>query len=161
MLKLKGPPAHAPAALSSSNVIASLGLAALLASQPVSAASFELDRLETDDFLLLYLDPFQTYLTPLVASTFYNSMQFQRQTFDWTPAEKPMVMQTDLGDYGNASAGASPRNGVMLYVSPPSRTLETMPSSERMYSLMNHEAIHVANADVANSRDLAWRRFFG
>jgi hypothetical protein len=161
MLKLKGPPAHAPAALSSSPVIAGLGLAALLAAQAAQPASFELDRLETDDFLLLYLDPFQTYLTPLVASTFYNSLQFQRQTFDWTPSEKPMVMMTDLGDYGNASAGASPRNGVMLYVSPPSRTLETMPSSERMYSLMNHEAIHVANADVANSRDLRWRRFFG
>src|SRR5688572_6498200 len=140
MLKHIGPPAHAPAALSSSPVIASLGLASLLAVQPVLAAPFELDRLETDDFLLLYLDPFQTYLTPLVASTFYNSLQFQRQTFDWTPSEKTMVMMTDLGDYGNASAGASPRNGVMLYVAPPSRTLETMPSSERMYSLMNHEA---------------------
>ncbi len=120
-----------------------------------------MDQLETDDFQLLYLDPFQTYLTPLVASTFYNSLQFQRKVFDWTPSEKTMVLMTDLGDYGNASAGASPHNGVMLYVAPPSRTLETMPSSERMYSLMNHEAVHVVNADVANSRDLRWRRFFG
>ena len=64
---------------------------------------------------------------------------------------------TDLADYGNASAGASPHNGVIVYVAPPSRTLETMPSSERMYSLMNHETVHVANADVANSRDQRWR----
>src|SRR5687768_5314876 len=161
MLKHIGPPAHAPAALSSSPVIAILGVAALLAAQPVLAAPFEMDQLETDDFQLLYLDPFQTYLTPLVASTFYNSLQFQRKVFDWTPSEKTMVLMTDLGDYGNASAGASPHNGVMLYVAPPSRTLETMPSSERMYSLMNHEAVHVVNADVANSRDLRWRRFFG
>ncbi len=68
MLKFTGPPAHAPAALSSSPFIASLSLAALLAAQPVLAAPFEMDQLETDDFLLLYLDPFQTYLTPLVAS---------------------------------------------------------------------------------------------
>ena len=161
MLKLTGPPAHALAALSLSSVIASLGVAALLATQPVLAAPFEMDQLETEDFQLLYLDPFQTYLTPLVASTFYNSLQFQRQIFDWTPSEKTMVLMTDFADYGNASAGASPRNGVMLYVAPPSRTLETMPSSERIYSLMNHEAVHVANADVANSRDLRWRRFFG
>jgi hypothetical protein len=161
MLKPAGPPAHAPAALSLSPVIASLGIAALLAAQPVLAAPFEMDQLETDDFQLLYLDPFQTYLTPLVAGTIYNSLQFQRQVFEWTPSEKTMVVMTDLADYGNASAGASPRNGIMLYVAPPSRTLETMPSSERMYSLMNHEAVHVVNADVANSRDMRWRRFFG
>jgi len=133
----------------------------LLGAQPVLAAPFEMDQLETDDFQLLYLDPFQTYLTPLVASTLYNSLQFQRQIFEWTPSEKTMVLMHDLADFGNASAGASPHNGVMLYVAPPSRTLETMPSNERMFSLMNHEAVHVANADVANSRDLRWRRFFG
>src|SRR5262245_52042561 len=162
MLKLSGPPAHAPAALSSSApVIATLSVAALLAAQPVLAAPFEMDELETDGLQLLYLDPFQTYLTPLVASTFHNSLQFQRRIFEWTPSERTMVLMTDLADYGNASAGASPHNGITVYVAPPSRTLETMPSSERMYSLMNHETVHVANVDVANARDQRWRRFFG
>ena len=161
MLKLPGPPAHAPAAFSSSPFIASLAVAALLAAQPVLAAPFVMDELETDELQLLYLAPFQTYLTPLVASTFHNSLEFQRRIFEWTPSEKTMVLMTDLADYGNASAGASPHNGVIVYVAPPSRTLETMPSSERMYSLMNHETVHVANADVANSRDQRWRRFFG
>ena len=161
MLKFPGPPAHAPAAFSSSPFIASLGVAALLAAQPVLAAPFVMDEIDTDDLQLLYLDPFQTYLTPLVASTFYNSLQFQRRIFEWTPSEKTMVLMTDLADYGNASAGASPHNGIIVYVAPPSRTLETMPSSERMYSLMNHETVHVANVDVANSRDRRWRRFFG
>jgi hypothetical protein len=161
MLKSTGPPAHAPAALSLAPVIAGLALAALLAAPTALAAPFEMDQLETDELQLLYLDPFQTYLTPLVASTFHNSMQFQRQIFEWTPSERTMVLMTDLADYGNASAGASPHNGMTVYVAPPSRTLETMPSSERMYSLMNHEAVHVANADVANARDLGWRRFFG
>jgi hypothetical protein len=35
-----------------------------------------------------------------------------------------------------------------------------MPSSERIFMIMNHELVHVANMDAANSRDLAWRRFF-
>ena len=112
MLKFTGPAAHAPSARSSSRFIAGLGVAALLAVQPVIAAPFEMDQLETDDLQLLYLDPFQTYLTPLVASTFYNSLQFQRRVFEWTPSEKTMVLMTDLADYGNASAGSSPRNGV-------------------------------------------------
>jgi len=161
MLKLTGPPAHAPAALSSPGIIASLWLAALLAAQPARAASFVLDELDTDDLQLLYLDPFQTYLTPLVASSFHNSLQFQKRVFEWTPSERTMVLMNDLADYGNASAGSAPRNGIIVYVAPPSRTLETMPSSERMYSLMNHETVHVANGDVANSRDRHWRKFFG
>ena len=161
MLKFRGPPARTPAALSFSKVIASLWVVAFLANAPVHAAPFVMDEIDTDDLQLLYLDPFQTYLTPLVASSFYNSLQFQRRIFEWTPSEKTMVLMTDLADYGNASAGASPHNGIIVYVAPPSRTLETMPSSERMYSLMNHETVHVANADVANSRDRRWRRFFG
>jgi hypothetical protein len=119
-----------------------------------------MDLLETDDLQLLYFDPFQTYLTPLVGRTFYNSLQFQRRIFDWTPQEKSTLVLTDLADYGNAGAGVSPRNGVSLYVAPPSHTLETLPGSERMYSTMNHEAVHLANMDVANSRDLFWRRLF-
>jgi hypothetical protein len=140
--------------------VAALLLAGFLASGPVCADSFEMDLIETDDLRLLYFDPFQTYLTPLVGRTFYNSLQFQRQVFEWTPYEKSTVVMTDLADYGNAGAGASPRNGVSLFVAPPSHTLETLPGSERMYSTMNHEAVHLANMDVANSRDLRWRRFF-
>jgi len=161
MLKLTGPPAHAPAALSLTRFIARLWLAAFLASPPVLADSFVVDQIETDDLQLLYFDPFQTYLTPLVASTFHNSLQFQRRVFEWTPYDKTMVLMTDFADYGNASAGSSPHNAISLFVAPPSRTLETMPGSERMYSLMNHEIVHVANADAANARDLGWRRFFG
>ena len=151
-----------PAALFSFRVLsAELLLAGFLASAPVHAESFQMDLLETDDFRLLYFDPFQTYLTPLVASTFYNSLQFQRRVFEWTPYEKSTLVLTDLADYGNAGASASPRNGVTLYIAPASHTLETLPGSERMYSTMNHEAVHLANMDAANTRDLRWRRLFG
>ena len=161
MLKLTGPPAGMPAALLSLQALTGLLLAGFLASDPAHADAFEMDLLETDDLRLLYFDPFQTYLTPLAASTYYNSLQFQQRIFEWTPYEKTTVLLTDFADYGNASAGATPRNGVALSIAPMSHTLETMPVIERMYSLMNHEAVHVANADVANARDLRWRRFFG
>jgi hypothetical protein len=161
MLKLAGPPAHKQAVLLSSRPFFGLLVAGFLASGPVASDPFEMDLLETDDLRLLYLDPFQTYLTPLVAQTFHNSLEFQRRVFEWTPYEKSTLLLIDLADYGNAGASASPRNGMTLYIAPPSHTLETLPGGERMYSTMNHEAVHLANMDVANSRDLRWRRLFG
>jgi len=120
-----------------------------------------MDVVETDDVRLLYFDPFQTYLVPHILRNFQNSLEFQRNTFEWTPHEKSTLILTDLSDYGNAGAGASPYNGVSIFIAPASRTLETMPSSERMFMIMNHELVHVANMDVANSKDNRWRTFFG
>ncbi len=149
-----------PAALFSAGACAGFVLGLVLSCQPAHADSFEMDSLETEDLRLLYFDPFQTYLTPLVARTFYNSLQFQKRVFDWTPYEKTTVLLTDLADYGNAGASASPRNGVTFYIAPASHTLETLPGSERIYSTMNHELVHLANMDAANERDLRWRKFF-
>ncbi len=125
------------------------------------AEPFEMDVVETDDVRLLYFDPFQTYLVPHVLRSYHNSLEFQRKVFNWEPREKATIVLTDLSDYGNAGASASPYNGVSVYIAPASRTLETMPSSERIFMIMNHELVHVANMDVANSQDYRWRGFFG
>jgi len=125
------------------------------------AEPFEMDVVETEDLRLLYFDPFQTYLVPHVVRNFHNSLEFQKYLFGWRPQEKTTVILTDLSDYGNAGASASPRNGVSVFIAPASRTLETIPSSERIFMLMNHEMVHVANMDMATARDLKWRRFFG
>ncbi len=124
------------------------------------AAPFRMDMVESAELRLLYLDPFQTHLVPYVTRNFHNSLEFQKRLFGWEPAEKSTVILTDLSDYGNAGAGASPFNGVSVYIAPESRTLETMPSSERFFMLMNHELVHVANMDVTNSQDRRWRRLF-
>jgi hypothetical protein len=125
------------------------------------AGPFEMDVVQSQDMRLLYFDPFQTHLVPHVVRNFHNSLAFQKRVFEWHPQELSTVVLTDLSDYGNAGAGASPYNGVSVYIAPASRTLETMPSSERIFMIMNHELVHVANMDVANSRDRKWRRFFG
>lgn len=125
------------------------------------ADSLNLSVVETDDLRLVYVDPLQTYLVPHVIRNFHNSLGFQERTFAWTPNEKPTVVLTDLSDYGNAGAGASPYDGVLVYIAPDSQTFETMPSSERMFMLMNHELVHVANMDVADGADRFWRKFFG
>ena len=136
-------------------------LAILLLGDRADGEPFELDVVETEELRLLYFDPFQTHLIPHVVRNFHNSIAFQKKVFGWHPSEKPTVILTDLTDYGNAGAIGSPYNGITVYIAPGSRTLETLPSSDRMFMMMNHELVHVANIDVADDQDLRWRRFFG
>lgn len=142
-------------------LVTTLTLLLLIASGQAIAKPFEMDVIETDDLRLLYFDPFQTYLVPHVVRNFHNSLDFQKKLYGWQPDEKTTVVLTDLSDYGNAGAAASPRNGVSVYIAPASRTLETIPSSERIFMLMNHEMVHVANMDMATKQDKSWRRLFG
>jgi len=132
-----------------------------LLSTRASAAPFEIDFVETDDMLMIYQDPFQTYLVPHMSKSFHNALEFQRYIFDWTPYEKTTVVVTDFSDYGNAGASVSPRNAISVYIAPSNHTLELLPGNERTFMIMNHELTHVATMDVANSQDLRWRRFFG
>lgn len=126
------------------------------------ADSFSLQSQESDDIRLLYVEPTQTYLTPHVTRTFINAIDFQKRLFNWEPWEKTTVLLMDLSDYGNGAAFSSPSNGVHLEIAPVSRTFEAFVASERIYSLVNHETVHVAALDVWNDRDAFWRRaFFG
>jgi hypothetical protein len=126
-----------------------------------SAGPFWLDMQESEELRLLYFDPLTTYLTPHVTRSYYNSLQFQKRIFNWTPYEKTTVTLRDYQDYGNASALSSPFGIISVHVAPLYHTFESFPAVERVYMLMNHELVHVATGDVANSQDLRWRRFFG
>lgn len=123
--------------------------------------SIDLDMIETEDLRLVYLDPQSTYLTPHVIRSFHNSLEFHRNVFNWVPYEKTTVMLRDYSDEGNATSFSSPRNIVLVEVSPLDHTFETFPSVERIYMLMNHELVHLATVDGWNGTDLKWRRFFG
>ena len=114
---------------------------------------------ETKDLRLVYFDQLD-YLRPHSIRTFTNSLQWQQKQFNWTPSGPTTVLLTDLGDYGNASAGVAPNNRLVFDVSPQSKAFETFPASERMFSLMNHELVHVTQGDVASAQDRAWRKFF-
>ena len=116
--------------------------------------------LETPDLRLIWFDDL-AYLAPHAARTFANSLAWQRQRFGWKPSEKVTVLLMDFSDYGNASATVAPHNRLTFDVSPPSHAFETFPASERLYGLMNHELVHIAQGDLANDDDRRWRRFFG
>ena len=136
-------------------------LSLLTAGRSASADSLVLAQLQTDELRLLYQDPQQTYLTPYVARSVLNSLEFQKRIFHWTPYEKNTIVLMDLSDYANASAGVSPQNIVAYEVSPVSHVFETAPMSERIHSLTNHELTHIATMDAWNAKDRAWRKFFG
>lgn len=119
-----------------------------------------LSYLKTDDLRLLYFDPTLTYLSPHVARTFVNAMEWQRRVFGWVPWEETTVLLKDFSDYGNAAARADPNNALLFDVAPLSHAFETYPASERIYTLMNHELVHVATMDMWNQQDRFWRRFF-
>ncbi len=142
--------------------LAAMLLAAACTTGAASAESFKLRMQESDDLRLLYVDPTQTYLTPHITRTYYNAIDAQKRLFHWEPWEKTTVLLMDLSDYGNGAAFSSPSNGIHLEIAPVSRTFEAFVASERIYSLLNHETVHVAALDVWNDRDAFWRRaFFG
>jgi len=139
--------------------------ACFLALFPIIACSAEeadpnqLLYVETPDLRLIYFAPLG-YVVPYAVRSFTNSLAWQRRTFDWSPSEKTTVLLSDYADFGNARAVPAPHNAVIFDVAPVSRAFETYPASERMYSFMNHEMVHIANDDVSNDADRLWRRLF-
>ena len=133
----------------------------ILFSPQARTEPFFIDEQETEDLRLMYFGSRTSYLVPHIIRSFENSMEFQREVFDWTPQEKVTIFVLDNKDYGNGSATASPSNALLLWVSPLRHTFETFPAVERIYQLMNHELVHIATTDVANSADRKWRRFLG
>jgi hypothetical protein len=126
---------------------------------PPNAGGIPLSTIETDNQLLLYFDPTQTYLTPYVARAFENAIEWHKKRFEWEPWDRNTVLIKDFSDYGNAAARASPNNGILLDVAPLSQRMETFSPGERFFTLINHELAHVATLDAWNKRDAFWRKW--
>jgi len=120
----------------------------------------QLSTVETDKLRLLYFDPTETYLVPRVIQTFHNSIERQESILGYTPDEKITVLLTDFADYGNAGATSVPANSIVVDIAPIPLTFETSAATERMYTIMNHELVHISNTDQAAPADRKARRFF-
>ena len=134
---------------------------ALLAGPFVSPARAQFKTLETEDLKLVYLAPWQSYLSPYAARCFTNSMRFQRTFFHYEPFEPVTMTLLDLADYANAGATAVPRNLLTVDISPANFAYETYPSNERIHTFMNHEMVHVMAMDSAGRSDRFFRGVFG
>lgn len=136
-------------------------IASLLLALATHQASAELKTLETDNQQLIYFDPVQTYLVPHAARSFENSIRRQKQIFDYQPFDRPTVLMTDFSDYGNAAANSVPRNSLFVDIAPMPFTFETSAPAERLFTIMNHELVHIVTTDQAASSDLRWRKLMG
>lgn len=120
----------------------------------------QLSSVETDKLRLLYFDPTETYLVPRVIQTYHNSIDRQESILGYVPDEKVTILLTDFSDYGNAGATSVPASSVIVDIAPIPQTFETAAAAERMYTIMNHELVHISNTDQAAPADLKARRFF-
>ena len=138
-------------------LVSILALATLVGA---NAFAQQLSSVETDKLRLLYFDPTETYLVPRVIQTFHNSLDRQESILGYQPDEKITVLLTDFSDYGNAGATSIPANSVIVDIAPLALTFETSSTAERMYTIMNHELVHISNTDQAAPADYGARRFF-
>ena len=151
-------------------VLAAILLAATVSAANANEASQEqkknedgplgMSYVDTPDVRLIYPKHALGYLTPHALGTFRHSLAAQKRIFGWTPSERIGLVLNDFSDYGNASATPLPRNTLRLDIEPTSNAFETNPGSERMYSAMNHELVHIATTDIANAQDRFWRGLF-
>jgi hypothetical protein len=135
----------------------------LFAWLPIAAAAEDnllgLSYVETDDVKLVWFEQLD-HLVPHTLRTFTNTLAWQRRMFGWVPSESTAILLKDFADIGGAATWVAPQNTLFLDVAPVSRAFETNAAVERMYSLMNHEMVHVATSDIASAEERRWRRFF-
>jgi len=123
-------------------------------------AQAQLSVLETEDLRLIYFSPAESFLAPHVARCFENSMRFQRRLFEYPPSEKVTVLLNDFADFGNASAGVTPKDNLIVQIAPLNFAYERMPANENMNWTMNHEMVHIAVTDRTAGGDRFFRGLF-
>ena len=114
----------------------------------------QLNMIETEEMSLVTYDFGHQYILPHAGRCFHSALDFHKKLFDYTPTEKITVLIQDFGDYGTAGATAVPRNAISMGLSPFSYTFETSPAGERVFSMMNHELVHVVALDNAAKSDI-------
>jgi len=87
-------------------------------------------------------------------------MRMQQSVFGLNSDEKVTLLLTDFRDNGNAGAGPTPRNTVLVDIAPVNLSFETFAPNERMYTLMNHELVHLSSTDTSVREDQRFRRLF-
>jgi hypothetical protein len=114
----------------------------------------------TDHLEVIYYSPAHEYLVAHLIRAFENAFTFQSHLFHYTPSGKVTILLQDFGDHGHGAAGTVPRNLISIGLAPFSYTYETIPASERMAWVTNHEMIHIVMGDNASETDRRWRQIF-
>ena len=67
----------------------------------------------------------------------------------------------DFSDKGERGALSTPRNSVFVDIAPPTLAFETFSPGERIFTIANHETVHLATGDQPSEADRRYRELFG
>lgn len=124
----------------------------------VSFSQFK--KIETDKFEVISASPGLDYVLGHAIRCSHNALNFQEKIFNYKPREKIFVLFEDFGDFGNGGATSLPNNLITTCISPLNYSFESSVAGERVFSIMNHEMVHIATLDNASSSDLSFQKFF-
>lgn len=120
-----------------------------------------LQKYQTDDIRLVFLDRSSSYLVPHTVRSFQNALTFHAGFWDYTPTGETNVLFNDFSDVGNGGTMVIPWNFLNIGISPFDYTYSVVPSNERMQWLMSHELTHQVMCDKGSAADGVLQKIFG
>lgn len=120
----------------------------------------QLNKIETKDFNIVSTNPQFDYVLNHAIRCSHNALDFHKILFEYDPKEKIFVLFQDFGDYGNGGATSLPNNLISTCIAPLNYAFESSVAGERVFSIMNHELVHIAALDNASQSDLFYRKLF-
>jgi len=120
-----------------------------------------LEKYETPDARLVFLEKNTSYLVPHTIRSFQNSLGFHKEFWDYTPSGQTNILFNDFNDIGNGGTMVIPWNYLNIGVAPFDYSFSVVPTNERMQWLMSHELAHQVMCDMASKSDRIWRTLLG
>lgn len=121
----------------------------------------DLQKFETPNLKLVFLDKNTSYLVPHTVRSFENSLAFHKKFWNYTPSDQTNILFNDFTDAGSGGSIVIPWNFIIIGVAPFDYTFSVLPSNERMQWLMSHELTHEVMCDKASKPDRIFRSILG
>ncbi len=137
-----------------------LGAAFVCVACGIQSRADGLNYLETADLRVVDFAPAGDYLVPYATQCFLNALAAQKKIFGYTPDGRATVLLQDFSDSGNASALAVPRDRLFVDIAPVDLAFETFSPGERLFTVANHETVHLVTSDMASPVDMRYRHLF-
>ncbi len=129
--------------------------------QFMAQTGIRIQKFETSNVRLVFLDKNTSYLVPHTVRSFENALMFHKDFWDYQPSGETNILFNDFSDVGNGGTMVIPYNFLNIGVSPFDYTYAVVPSNERMQWLMSHELTHQVMCDKASKTDRIIRKIFG
>jgi len=127
----------------------------------IAQRKINLQKYETQNVKLIFLDKSTSYLVPHTVRSFENALAFHEKFWEYKPSGETNILFNDFSDVGNGGTNVIPWNFLNIGVSPFDYTFSVVPSNERMQWLMSHELAHQTMCDKSSKTDRIFRSVFG